>query len=89
MGVGESRGEKLEVIEGHSLEPKDELSTSTVRRSERLFCCRISSSDGALCCRGAVTRSPVKHRSVYCSSNERMSAKEWNAATPVGQDSEG
>lgn len=36
VGVGESRGEKLEAIEGHSLEPKDGQSISTVRRSDML-----------------------------------------------------
>ena len=37
VGVGESSGEKLEAIEGHSLElPKEGQSISTVRRSDKL-----------------------------------------------------
>lgn len=34
VGVGESKGEKLEAMEGHSLEPKDGQSISTVKRSD-------------------------------------------------------
>lgn len=36
VGVGESKGEKLEAMEGHSLEPKDGQSISTVKRSDTL-----------------------------------------------------
>jgi len=33
VGVGESSGEKLEAIEGHSLDPKDGQSSSKGKRS--------------------------------------------------------
>lgn len=36
VGVGDSIGEKLEAMDGHSLEPREVQSTSMVRRSDML-----------------------------------------------------
>lgn len=43
MGVGESIGEKLEVIDGQALVPNGGQSTSMVRRSAMLYSDLISS----------------------------------------------
>lgn len=36
VGVGDSMGEKLEAMDGHSLEPREVQSTSMVSRSDML-----------------------------------------------------
>lgn len=51
VGVGDSKGEKLEPIDGHSLEPSEWQSTSTPRRSDILpwdLISSVSSSSMAL-----------------------------------------
>jgi hypothetical protein len=59
VGVGDSKGEKLEPIDGHSLEPREWQSTSTARRSDILLWDLISSVSSSSMALGRVSLSPV------------------------------
>jgi hypothetical protein len=60
VGVGDSKGEKLEPIDGHSLEPSEWQSTSTPRRSDILLWDLISSVSSSSMALGRDSLSPVK-----------------------------
>jgi hypothetical protein len=59
VGVGDSKGEKLEPIDGHSLEPSEWQSTSTARRSDILPWDLISSVSSTSKVLGCDSLSPV------------------------------
>lgn len=60
VGVGDSKGEKLEPIDGHSFEPSEWQSTSTPRRSDILLWDLISSVSSSSMALGRDSLSPVK-----------------------------
>jgi hypothetical protein len=74
VGVGDSKGEKLEPIDGHSLEPSEWQSTSTPRRSDILLWDLISSVSSSSMALGRDSLSPVKeHGLVLLGVRDEMS----------------
>lgn len=67
VGVGDSKGEKLEPIDGHSLEPSEWQSTSTPRRSGILPWDLISSVSSSSMALGRDSLSPVKEHGLVLS----------------------